>query len=101
MQEDKPVTVRRRLQVFLITPMFPPGPGGGGMHVFYLAKALGEKKGIRVHLFAPGEPLPGGDKRWLRSKRIFVHRTDFSSEPTSVPYSEVITNLDPTINFLY
>jgi len=60
------------------------------MHVFYLAKALGERKGIRVHLFAPGEQLPGGDMRWFSRKRVAVHRTDFSSEPTKVSYSEVI-----------
>ena len=79
--------LRRRLYVLLITPMFPPiTVGGGGMHVFYLALALGRRRGVRVHVFAPGEQLPGGDAHWFfRSPRTSVHRTDFTSGPGNVP----------------
>lgn len=82
---------RKRLHVILVAPFFPPDAGGAGTHAFYLAQALADRRGIRVHVIAPGEQLPSGDSHWLRGPRVKVHRTDFAYEPGKVPLSAAIS----------
>jgi len=74
----------------MVAPMFPPQAGGAATHAFYLAQALGELKGVRVDVVAPGEQLHGGDRYWLPSRRIQVHRTEFSAEPSKPPFRKAI-----------
>lgn len=80
MPEDK-----RRLNVILIAPLFPPMPGGGSTQPYYLARALGARPGLRVHVVAPEPPL--GDKHWLDPRRVTVHRVKPGIDLGKVPLS--------------
>ena len=62
---------RRRLNIILVAPGFPPDPvGGGSTHAFYLAHALGAVKGVRVHVVAQQPSL----KTYPFTRRVIVHR---------------------------
>ena len=75
----------KRLHVILVAPLFPPMPGGGATHPFYLARALGGRRSVRVHVVAPDPRLPKGDTHWLKPRRITMHRVDSRLDLGKVP----------------
>lgn len=70
--------------------MFPPLSGGAAMQAFYLVHALGDRRGVRVHVIAPGPELPDGDNHWLPSWRTRVHRVPFAFHGGKVPLADAI-----------
>ncbi len=82
--------MKKRINIVLITPLFPPIAGGGATHSFYLAHALGSLQGVRVHVIAPEPPLPKGDKHWFVSKRVSIHRVKAQQDLGKVPFAQFL-----------
>ncbi|MBI3550892.1 MAG: glycosyltransferase family 4 protein [Elusimicrobia bacterium] len=78
---------KRRLNIILVAPGFPPEPvGGGSTHAFYLAHALGSIAGVRVHVIAQNPSL--GMHPF--TSRVIVHRVKPGQDLGKPPFSQFL-----------
>ncbi len=78
---------KKRLNLILVAPGFPPDPvGGGSTHAFYLAHALGGVPGVRVHVIAQ---QPSLDTHPF-TRRVVVHRVRPGQDLGKPPFGQFL-----------